>query len=325
MSTINCPNCDGPLEVPRDSSTIVCPYCSTTVQVKTGEILKESYVMRLQYSLENAWAKMLTWASKQLGVPKDLETKSKIVKSKLVYYPFWVVEVEAKADYTGIQSKPDFDRKGRFGRVNWKSVDESGHIELEKDVFVPASRDMPKALASYIIPTKRKEFFDKDLIKEVAGDLVPSNTERSTAIESAKRSMESLLRNEALKEVDFVSNMRTDLNIPAVFLVHVPVWHIKYDFSIRKYDAMLDGASGRVISLKFPRKLAFRAMTMFSGLLHLGVGGGIGLLLVYLGLTQFDGIFPTVAGIVFGLGALSFAFRFMSTAFTLDAEEEVAG
>jgi uncharacterized Zn finger protein (UPF0148 family) len=73
MSDISCPNCDGPIEVPRDSSTVVCPYCSTTVQVRTGEILKESYVMRLQYSLDDSWAKMLSWASKQLGAPKDLE------------------------------------------------------------------------------------------------------------------------------------------------------------------------------------------------------------------------------------------------------------
>ena len=87
---------------------------------------------------------------------------------------------------------------------------------------------------------------------------------------------------------------------------------------------MVDGASGRVISLKFPRKMAFRAMTMFGGLIHLGAGGGLGLLLVYLGLTQYDGVFPTVFGAVFGLGMLGFALRFLRTAFTLDAEEEVA-
>ncbi|UCH04283.1 MAG: hypothetical protein JSW05_12030 [Candidatus Thorarchaeota archaeon] len=325
MSDISCPNCDGPIEVPHDSSTVVCPYCSTTVQVRTGEILKESYVMRLQYSLDDSWAKMLSWASKQLGAPKDLEQKAKIVESKLVYYPFWVVEVEAKADYMGTQSKPDFEGKGRFSGVKWKDVSEDGRIDLEKDVFVPANTRMPESLLNYQVPVKRKEFFDKDLVAETAGSLLPTQLERDAAIESAKRGMNSLLREEALKEVDSIRSLNSELSIPAVFLVHVPVWHIKYDFSIRKYDAIVDGASGRVISLKFPRKLAFRAMTMFGGLVHLGAGGGAGLLLVYLGLTRFDGIFPTVAGIAFGLGMLAFAFRFISTALTLEAEEEGAG
>ena len=325
MSDLSCPNCDGPVTIPHHSSTVVCPYCSTTVQVSSREILKESYLMRVQYSLDDAWKKMLDWTTKQLGAPKDIEDKATIVESALVYYPFWVVEVEAKADYEGTQKKPDFSTKDRVSSIGWKSVTETGHLDIEKDVFIPATEDIPKVLNEYIIPTKRKEFFSKDLISDVAGKLKPTQVERERAIEIAKNRMVLLLNDEAKKEVDQVTKMDRQLNVPAVFLVHIPVWHIKYNFSIRKYNAIVDGASGRVISLKFPRKLAFRAMTLFGGLIHLGVGGGIGLLLVYLGLTQYDGIFPTVLGIVWGLGMLAFAIKFLSTAFTLDSEEEAAG
>ena len=325
MSKIQCPNCDGPIQIPPHSNTVVCPYCSTTVQVKTGEILKESYVMRVQYSLDDAWGKLLNWATKQLGAPQDMEEKSKVVESELVYYPFWVVEVEADGNYVGTQKKPNWGGGGRFKSLSWDSVEETGHLDLEKDIFVPATMDIPKALIDYIIPTKRKEFFSKDMIDDIAGKLRPVQIDREAAINSAKKGMARLLHEEAMKEVDHVNRMDTELNVPAVFLVYVPVWHIKYDFSIRKYNAMVDGASGRVISLKFPRKMAFRAMTFMGGLIHLGVGGGLGLLLVYLGLTQFDGIFPTAIGIVFGLGMLGFALRFLRTAFTLDAEEEAAG
>lgn len=325
MSDISCPNCDGPIEVPQHSNTVVCPYCSTTVQVKSGEILKESYVMRVQYSLDAAWKKMLDWTTKQLGAPNDIEEKAEIVESNLVYYPFWVVEVEAKADYEGTQKKPDFSRKDRASSLGWKSVSETGHLDIEKDVFVPATEDIPRVLNDYIIPTKRKEFFSKDIISDVAGKLRPVQIARENAIDVAKARMIHLLNEEAKKEVDHVIRMDSQMNVPAVFLVHIPVWHIKYDFSIRKYNAMVDGASGRVISLKFPRKLAFRAMTLFGGLLHLGIGGGLGVVLVYFGLTVFDGIFPTVFGIAWGLGMLVFALRFIMTAFTLDSEEEVAG
>ena len=63
-------------------------------------------------------------------------------------------------------------------------------------------------------------------------------------------------------------------------------------------------------------------MTMFGGLLHLGIGGGIGLLLTYLGLTSFGGIFPTVFGITFGLGMLAFTLIFFRTALSLRAGVE---
>jgi DNA-directed RNA polymerase subunit RPC12/RpoP len=325
VTDLRCPNCDGPFEVPDNSSTVVCPYCGTTVQVRTGEVLKESYVMRLQFNLKEAKEKMLSWALKQLGVPKELGTKAKIEESKLVYWPFWVVEVEAVAEYTGFQKKPNFGHKDTAGELGWVDTPEKGHLDMEKDIFVPAAAKVPRPLMQYVIPTKRKEFFNKDVVKDVGGSLEHTIVERSDAIASAKKSMTGLLREEAMKEVDRITDMDAKLEVPAVFLVHIPVWHIKYGYSLRTYDALIDGASGRIIHLKFPRKLAFRAMTLMAGLLHLGIGGGIGLLLVYLGLMYYDMIYPTVFGIAFGLGMLAVSLLFFRAAITLRAEEEMAG
>jgi hypothetical protein len=148
--------------------------------------------------------------------------------------------------------------------------------------------------------------------------------EQTAAIQKAKETMSEILRQEALKEVDSITQMDEKLNTPAIFLVSIPIWHIKYCYNIRNYEALVDGASGRIIHLKFPMKMAFRAMTLLSGLLHLAVGGGIGLLLVYLGLTMFDGIFPTIFGIAFGLGMLAISLRFFRTAFSLRAGMEEA-
>jgi len=90
MADYKCPNCDGPFELPRQSNTVVCPYCSTTIQVKTGEVIKESYIMRVQFNIDQVREKMLSWATKQLGAPKDLEEKAEIKEGKLVYYPkYW--------------------------------------------------------------------------------------------------------------------------------------------------------------------------------------------------------------------------------------------
>ncbi|MGY5881498.1 MAG: hypothetical protein RTV31_14700 [Candidatus Thorarchaeota archaeon] len=323
MAQKKCPNCDGKLNIPKQSSTIVCEYCNTTVNVRTGEILKENYFMKLQYDLEMATDKMYSWGMKQLGAPKELN-QSKVVESKLVFWPFWVVEVEAKANYTGVQNKPDFKGSDSQKSLSWNKVTETHKLDMEQDIFIPANPDTPKPLKEYIIPTKRKEYFDKDQIIEVRGTTEPIHVEQNAAIQKAKKMMSEILREEALKEVDTITQMDEKLKTPAVFLVSIPIWHIKYCYKIRNYDALVDGASGRIIHLKFPRKMAFRAMTLLSGLLHLAIGGGIGLLLVYLGLTASDGIFPTVFGIAFGLGMLGISLRFFKTAISLSAGMEEA-
>ena len=267
--------------------------------------------------------KMYGWGTKQLGAPKGLD-QSKVVESKLVFWPFWVVEVEAKANYTGVQNKPDFKGSDSQRTLSWNKVTETHKLDMEQDIFIPANSDTPKPLKEYIIPTKRKEYFDKDQILEVRGTTEPVQMEQEAAIQKAKKMMSDILKEEALKEVDSITQMDEKLKTPAVFLVSIPIWHIKYCYKIRNYDALVDGASGRIIRMKFPRKMAFRAMTLFSGLLHLVVGGGIGLLMVYLGLTAFDGVFPTVLGIAFGLGMLGISLRFFKTAFSLSAGMEEA-
>ncbi|MHA2359603.1 MAG: hypothetical protein ACXAB5_04975 [Candidatus Thorarchaeota archaeon] len=318
MTQLNCPNCDGPVDVPPQSSTVVCAYCSTTIQVKTGDIIKENYVMRLQYSLDEAREKMLSWAMKQLGAPKGLEN-AKVRQSELTFWPFWVVEVEAKANYQGTQKKPKFDGKVTISTLKSEWVPETGEIEMEKDIFIPANNSPPKELGNYVIPTKRKEYYMKDMIVETGGALKPIQVDREKAIQIAQKRMDNMLRIEAHKEVDKIQSMEKNLNVPAVFIVSIPVWHIKYRHSVRNYDALIDGASGRVIYLEYPRKMAFRATVMLGGLIHLVAGGGLGLFLVYLGVSFYDGIFPTVIGIMLGLGMLAISIRFFQTAFSLQA------
>ncbi len=324
MKNMRCPNCDGPFDIPSQRSVIVCMYCGTTIQVHSGEIFKEHYIMRLQYTSEQASEKMLAWAMKQLGAPKDLEENTEIQQAEVTFYPFWVVEVEAIANYTGTQSKPRFGTDGVAPRMRSESVPETGHLEAERDIAIPATSNMPGFLTSYVIPTKRKEFFNKDLILEVGAHLQQADVDRDFAIESAKGEMAVFLQDEAKKEVDRITKMDGDLKTPAIFLVHVPVWNLKYKYGIRSYHALVDGASGRVISMKFPRKVAFRAMTLLGGLLHLIVGDGIGLLLVYLGLTGSNLLFPTLTGIVFGLGMLAISLQFFAKSISIRAEEESA-
>ncbi len=311
------------VEVPAQSSTVVCSYCNTTIQTRTGTILKENYMMRLQFGLEEAREKMLSWAMKQLGAPKGLEN-AQIKDSKIIFWPFWVVEVEARANYTGIQKKPDFKGDDTRTSLKWNKITETGHIDFERDIFIPANPETPKALLEYVIPTRRKEFFNKDKIAEVYGSTKPVQMEQKEAIEKAAAIMKNALDEEALKEVDSIKEMKSDLQTPAVFLISVPIWHIKYTYNVRTYNALVDGASGRIVHLTFPRKMAFRAMTLLSGLLHLVVGGGIGLLFVYLGWIMSDYIYPTTFGIAFGLGMLAISLIFFRTAASLRAGMEEA-
>ncbi len=323
MAQLKCPNCGATLAIPTQSSTFVYPYCSTTIRAKTGEVLKENYILRLQFGINEAREKMLGWAMKQLGAPKGLED-AEVKESKLIFWPFWVVEVEAKATHDGVQKKPDFHGSDTTTYLKWKEVTEHGSIDIETDIFIPANPETPTSLRNYIIPTKRKEYYNHDKILDVRGITKSIQFDQDKARMMAQKTMLDTIHQEALQEVATITKMDHNLKIPAVFLVNIPIWHIKYSYGLRSYEALVDGASGRIVNIKFPRKMAFRAMTMFGGLLHLGVGGGIGLLLTYLGLIVFGDIYPTVIGIVFGLGMLAFSLIFFRTALSLRAGMEEA-
>lgn len=279
--------------------------------------------MRLQFGINEARDKMLSWAMKQLGAPKGLED-AQVKESQLIFWPFWVVEVEAKVDYEGEQKKPDFRGESSRSSVDWKKVYEKGTLDIESDIFIPANPNTPTPLRDYVIPTKRKEYFNQDKILDVQGIAKEVQVTQEKALEIAKKTMQETVHQEALKEVDYIKKINQKFETPAVFLIHVPIWHIKYTYGLRSYTALVDGASGRVVHLKFPRKVAFRAMTMLGGLIHLVVGGGIGLLLTYLGFVVFGDVFPTIFGIIFGLGMLAFSLLFFRTALSLKAGVEEA-
>ncbi|NWF95950.1 MAG: hypothetical protein HXY34_07375 [Candidatus Thorarchaeota archaeon] len=321
MSDFRCPSCSGPIRMEENSSTVVCPYCSTTVQVKTGERIKESYVMRLQFGREDASERMLAWTAKQLGAPRDLIKNGEVKKAELVFWPFWVVEVEANGSYEGTQKKIGIGDS--TGPRTWDSVKESRTISTEQDILVPASTRFPKQLGNYVIPTKRKEFFQYDLVREAGGTTRPIVVDQESALRTATAKMHALVKAEALKELDRVERIDITTRVPAVFLVHVPIWHITYRYRVRRYKALVGGAAGTVIYAEYPRRIAFRAMLMMSGLLHLAIGGGLGLVLVYVGLAYSDGIFPTIVGIVWGLGMIAFALRFLSAALDITRGEEM--
>ena len=323
MTEYHCPNCDGTIEVPEQSSTVVCPYCNTTIQIKTGKILKEHYLMRPQFTIDNIHEKLFSWALKQLGTPKTLETEAKIIETKLVFWPFWVIEIEAVSDYIGNQKKPIFGDGDDAPWLGIANVEETGHLEMEQDIIIPASLNMPKSLAKYMIATKRKEYYDNDVILELNGELRPTIFDYDTSVSKAQERMNSILHEAIFKEVTVITGIDTQMKIPAVFLIHIPIWHIKYEYSAHEYNALMDSASGRVICMQFPRKLTFRAMALFGGIMHLLVGGAIGLLLVYMGLFQGDGWYPTVFRVVFSLGLIAFSSRFFVAAVSLEAGGEL--
>lgn len=323
MTELECPYCGGIVELPPYCSTVVCPYCNTTIRTKTGTIFKEHYMMDIQYSLQDAQEKMFEWAMKQLGAPEDLK-QAEIVDSNLTFWPFWVVEIEANAAYSGSQKKPKFPRNEALSihKVEWEVEHEEGTIDLADDFFIPANREMPKSLMNYNIPIKRKDFFDQEKISDQGGMREEIQVDQDEALTIARSSMVGSLRQEAKIEIEEIVQLDHDLKITAIFLIEIPIWHIEYSYNGERYNAFVDGASGRVVSLNFPRKESYRAQTQLIGHLHLGIGGAISLLLIYLGLTQFDGVFPTYFGLALGFEMIIFSLLFSREARSLGTGEE---
>ena len=79
-----------------------------------------------------------------------------------------------------------------------------------------------------------------------------SEIESDYAVEIAKQEIESLHQFLAKQDVDKVIEMKTDFEVGDAVYLHAPVWFIVYEYKGKRYNLLLDGATGTVIKGDIP-------------------------------------------------------------------------
>ena len=97
----------------------------------------------------------------------------------------------------------------------------------------------------------RKIVFDFRKVEGFA-KVLNSEIESDYAVEIAKQEIESLHQFLAKQDVDKVIEMKTDFEVGDAVYLHAPVWFIVYEYKGKRYNLLLDGATGTVIKGDIP-------------------------------------------------------------------------
>ncbi len=264
-----CPRCGGSIEFKDGTILSTCTYCGISCK-RTGEQYHEHYMMKLQYDIHAIRQVIDEQALKQLGAPSDVHKKSTIESTDLTYWPFWIIRLQSSAKYTGTQKKPDFGEKTRAKNYMMRNitVEEEGSFSESNNILIPATGTMPKILQTYHIPIARKQFHDWEYIIDRKGKSIAVEISTEQAKDRARKQVEERFKREAKWEVNKFSVWEYEDELTGFFLLHIPIWTIRYQYGRRKYTAIVDGASGRVISMNFPRMLKHRTEVFAISLFH---------------------------------------------------------
>ncbi len=329
MVKIICPNCSANLEIPV-APVHTCEFCGTAIQVDqiagpdgksiTGEelpeetkrtlIFKDHYIVKAHYTAKEAQSIMQDWIKKLPQAPQDFETSATITKQELVFFPIWVGEFTISSRYAGLDDWPEFhrpahDRHGWYEHVSYHRRKETGFVLREYDIPLFGMKNVPKYLRGYNIPTSSKEYFDIGHVNELGGQVIDSQI----SVEDAKRTLRLSVFNRQLsemrKEVHTVTDRQDDLEEGDIFYINFPVYEIEFHYNQKKYQAFIDGSTGRVIHIDVPISRKFKLFSLIAGLGQIGLGIGLGIMGLLVPSLIFGGLSAGIGLIVFGSLLLS--------------------
>jgi hypothetical protein len=171
--------------------------------------------------------------------PGDLASSSRILEKTLTYLPFWIVSVTATTTYKGV-----------FERLVPPVVKE-GKIEKKYNWLVLARKATQFPTREYDVPLEGKVPYDFRKIEGFA-KVLNSEMERQEAVELTRQQIEGHHQFLAKQDVDKIIEMKTDFDIGEAVYLHAPIWFIAYEYKGKRYQILLDGATGMVIKGDIP-------------------------------------------------------------------------
>jgi hypothetical protein len=171
--------------------------------------------------------------------PKDLSKKSSLTEQNLVYLPFWIVTGEASSHYKGI-----------FERVA-PAVEKEGDITNQYDWMVLARTQTNFPTRSYHLSLEGKIPFEATKIEKNARVLNSEMTSQDAA-QRAHDEISNLHQFLAKDRVDRIVEIKTNFDVSGTYYLHAPVWFLSYDYKGKRFQVIMDGASGQIITGDLP-------------------------------------------------------------------------
>ncbi len=254
---ITCPSCGGALDLKEGLRTFNCNYCGSLLVTK-GESGAIKYYVPKKISRDDAIKKAIQWLGSGFSKAKGLQANSKIDEAFLTFIPYWRVRADVVGWVFGQQQK----------------TTNSGTTYEDKEIKVQRTYDSTFPACDVAELGVRKINLEGDEILPVEfeelqqqGMLFNIISSEEEIVKNAKAKFVTDSKNSAsLTRVTFehFDLVRSDVNI-----VYYPLWVIRYIYSNRTYQVVVDGEDGSICYGKAPGSNVFRAI---SGIIATAAG-----------------------------------------------------
>ncbi|MEM4500768.1 MAG: hypothetical protein QW512_01375 [Thermofilaceae archaeon] len=243
-----CPYCGGNVEQQPGEVVLTCPYCGTAFAVGGGEV-GEHLMGPVNYTVQQVLDVFRSWALRMPETPNDFSGATRLRDYRLVFYPYWVVQVIGKTKIGG--------------EVEEESV----------EVSIPAHRSMLRTpLERLRLSLTGKIYYSHRHVVQWNGRLVNPSVGPAEAEGMAKSvGWQSIAERLRRKFGGSFSRGELDVVVADRFLVHVPVYDCVYEYRGRSYRFMADASDARVVYAEVPIELKFRAAALASGVFSLAL------------------------------------------------------
>lgn len=271
-STMECTGCGATLEIGKDDTTSVCPYCGSSYvlsQKQLDAIIPDGI---LPFNLDKNGAKeaFRKWMKRRWLAPGKLKNLYQGNQFQSLYLPYWTFDADVDADYTAMGGRTRTEHyKDKDGHVQTRTHTDwyhtHGHVkEHFDDMLEKAVSSDTCTFLSSIEPydTGRLVSYSPEYLSGCTSQCY--NVDLDHASNDAHKDMEQTLRNLASREVlsryDSVRDVRIRSRYRNESYKHilVPVYSTSYYYEGKLYQVAINGQTGNIHGAypKSPVKIA---------------------------------------------------------------------
>jgi hypothetical protein len=295
MYELQCPQCNKSQPHQLEDAVLSCQTCSTSFSfdAKTGrkEIFADHFIIPNALDLGKVKESALEWLRRIHHKPNSVDYEYMVSGIESFSLPFWVVSIESHTVWKGLvkRQRPDMSlrqnrggdylvEKGVFRRsYRWAISGRQNiceiwgmhrlhhpmeQIDVEWDGF-PIDSTFSRGKLEEPSPGKnsdeslydRKESFDLKLANGLP--IYGIQIDSKEALRRARFQVEQYHYKLAKKNVNYLTDIRSELEIVGVQLIHLPFWHVTYMYRPRnmlryfyqpqKKNLLLDGREAGIL------------------------------------------------------------------------------
>lgn len=259
-STMECSGCGATIEVDKDSTATICPYCGSkyVLAQKQEEAILPDGVIPFQIDNNKVREIFGKWINGLKMAPGELKALYQQGNIQGRYVPFWTFDADTVARYTGMGGKDRIEHyKDKDGNDRTRTVTDwyptSGTIRhFFDDVLVNGTSNMKASLINGMddYDLKQAKPYSPDYF---SGFLAESySIDMETAHSSARRQMESALHSMADSEIRRKYDRSKDVNVSVSYSgetykhMMLPLYATSYSYKNKNYTVLVNGQNGKI-------------------------------------------------------------------------------